>query len=231
MGTCANNTRMIGIFGGSFDPIHLGHLRAALELRETLGLEQVRFIPCRRPPHRAAPVASAEQRAALLEAALRGEPAFRVDARELHRDGPSYTVDTLLSLRAELGAAPLCLILGMDAFQGFSTWHRWREVIELAHLVVAHRPGWMPPQSGAVAEMLAQRRVHGSAELRQSPGGRVLLCPVTQLDISSSHIRALVADGRSPRYLVPETVWALIQAHNIYRRAVNGPLRPGIENR
>ena len=222
---------MIGIFGGSFDPIHLGHLRAALELAQALELEQVRFMPCRQPPHRSAPVAGAEQRVALLEAALRGEPAFRLDTRELHRDGPSYTVDTLLSLRAELGAAPLCLILGMDAFQGFSTWHRWQEVIELAHLVVAHRPGWTPPRSGAVAELLAQRQVRGVAELRQHPGGRVLLWPVTPLDISSSHIRALVAEGRSPRYLVPEAVWELIQARNIYRVPGKESLRPEVKHR
>lgn len=221
---------MIGIFGGSFDPIHLGHLRAALELVQALELEQVRFIPCRQPPHRSPPVAGAEQRVALLEAALRGEPAFRLDTRELHRDGPSYTVDTLLSLRAELGAAPLCLILGMDAFQGFSAWHRWREVIELAHLVVAHRPGWTPPRSGAVAELLAQRQVRGGAELRQHSGGRVLLWPVTPLDISSSHIRTLVMEGRSPRYLVPEAVWALIQARNIYRVSDDASLRPEVRH-
>lgn len=222
---------MIGIFGGSFDPIHLGHLRAALELKQALELEQVRFIPCRQPPHRGPPVAGAEQRVALLEAALRGEPAFRLDIRELHRDGPSYTVDTLLSLRTELGAAPLCLILGMDAFQGFSTWHRWQEVIELAHLVVAHRPGWIPPRSGAVAELLTQRQVRGGAELRQHSGGRVLLWPVTPLDISSSHIRTLVMEGHSPRYLVPEAVWELIQARNIYRAPGKASPRPEVKHR
>ena len=221
---------MIGIFGGSFDPIHLGHLRAALELAQALGLAQVRFMPCRQPPHRSLPLASAEHRVALLEAALRSEPAFHLDTRELHRDGPSYTVDTLLSLRAELGAAPLCLILGMDAFQGFSTWHRWQEVIELAHLVVAHRPGWTPPRSGTVAELLAQRQVRGGAQLRQRSGGHILLWPVTPLDISSSHIRALVAEGRSPRYLVPEAVWELIQARNIYRVPDQASPRPELKH-
>lgn len=111
---------MIGIYGGTFDPVHYGHLRTALEVREAVGLDEIRFMPCRHPPHRSAPTATPAQRLKMLELALAGaEPGFRIDLREFHRDGPSYMVDTLASLRSEVGDTPLCLILGLDAFGGY----------------------------------------------------------------------------------------------------------------
>ncbi|MEO5573025.1 MAG: nicotinate-nucleotide adenylyltransferase [Gammaproteobacteria bacterium] len=216
---------MIGILGGSFDPIHFGHLRLALEIYEGLQLQQLRLIPSGNPPHRAAPVATATQRLDMLRAALRNEPGLCVDEREIHRSGPSYTIDTLISLRAELDDASLCLILGMDAFVRFDKWRRWREIIQLAHIVVAQRPGFDVPTGAPVenatlakelAEVVAERRIVGAQQLADKPAGNILFWPVTQLSISSSQIRSMIAAGQSPRYLVPDAVINTIKSHGIY---------------
>ena len=133
---------MIGIFGGTFDPVHFGHLRPALDVKQALGLREMRLIPCFSPPHRQQPVANPGQRLTMLRAAVGEEPELLVDNREMKREGVSYMVDTLSSLREEFGDEPLCLVLGSDAFLQLDGWHRWREIIELAHIVVTHRPGW-----------------------------------------------------------------------------------------
>ncbi len=207
----------IGVLGGTFDPVHFGHLRSALEVREALGLAQLRLIPCRLPPHRDPPVASAAQRLAMLEAAIAGEPGLHVDRRELDRPPPSYTVDTLRSLRTEFGAqAPLCLLLGQDAFRGVPAWHRWELLIELAHFIVLERP--QPPERWPpeVEALLEGRRAADPKRLAECPAGLVLCHRVTQLDISATRIRDLVASGSSPRYLLPDAVWAMILEHGLY---------------
>lgn len=209
---------MLGILGGSFDPIHCGHLRLAVELQHGLGLSEIRLIPCGVPPHRAPLAASGAQRLAMLKAAVQGEPGLVVDERELQRAGPSYTVDTLASLRAEVGKdVPLCLVMGKDAFIGLHTWHRWHALIGIAHIVVAERPGCGKPVEGEVAQLLATHRVEGPESLRKAPAGCILPWPVPALDISSSRIRALCAEGRSIRYLVPDTVMEILQAQRIYQ--------------
>jgi nicotinate-nucleotide adenylyltransferase len=210
---------MIGILGGTFDPVHFGHLRSAMDMQQVLGLDEVRLLPCRVPPHRGAPFATPEQRLAMLRLAIRDERSLSIDERELRREGPSYMIDTLLSFRAEVGEdRPLVLMIGMDAFQQFDRWHRWREVVELCHLAVAIRPGWTPPQGGALAELLRERRVEEAAALRARPGGNLLFCPVTQMDISASRIRRLLAEGKSPRYLLPVAVLEYIQAAGLYQQ-------------
>lgn len=219
--------RPVGILGGTFDPIHFGHLRPALELCQALGLDHVRLIPARQPPHRSAPVASPEQRAAMAQAAVAGESCLAVDTRELARPGPSYTYDTLSSLRAELGGLSLCLILGSDAFAGLHTWHRWSELIELAHIVVVQRPGAAPLAQGEVAEVLGSRYIEDPAPLHRSPAGCVLRWPVTQLAISATGIRAMIAAGKSPRYLLPDSVWELIKRDAIYRGHDELSAQPG----
>lgn len=208
---------MIGIFGGTFDPVHIGHVRTALDIREDLALDEVRLMPCNVSPHRSAPLASGAQRLAMLQTAIHGEPGLCIDERELHRPAPSYTVDTLLSLRAELGDVPLCLMMGMDSFQALHTWHRWRDIIALAHIVVMTRPGWLPPTQGEVAELIMQHGVYDPARVREAAAGCVLLRPVSQLDISASRIRSAVKAEKSARYWVPDGVLNIIKKEGIYR--------------
>lgn len=209
--------RPIGVLGGTFDPIHYGHLRPALELLENLELAEVRFVPCRIPAHRDTPSITAEQRLDLVRLATAGQPGFVADDRELRRSGPSYMVDTLISLRAEVGATPLCLILGTDAFRDLPTWWRWRELGELAHIVVMQRPGMAQPFPPPLEAFVVPRAVHDAPALRRRPAGGILFQPVTQLDISATRIRALLARGRSPRYLLPEAVLASIHDRALYR--------------
>ena len=208
---------MIGIFGGTFDPIHFGHLRCALEIAELLELSEVRMLPAGQPPHRGAPQASAEQRRRMLEMALAGQSLLKLDTREIERPGPSYMVDTLASLRAEIGDESLCLILGQDAFNGLATWNRWEQVAELAHLVVISRPGVEQPDNGAVGALIEQRSVESLDELRARPAGAILFRSVTALGFSASGIRRLLASGRSARYLVPDAVLDYLLREGVYQ--------------
>ena len=207
---------MIGILGGTFDPIHHGHLRLALEIHEGLGLDEVRLIPARQPPHRGAPFAGAEDRQAMLEAAVVATPGLRVDARELDRDGPSYTVDTLESFRAEFPQRSLCLIVGMDAFCELDAWYRWRSLPELAHIVIARRPGALMPESGRPAELLRERLTDSATALRRMQAGRTLMQDVPPLDITATRIRSLLGAGRNPRYLLPDAVLDVIHERGLY---------------
>jgi nicotinate-nucleotide adenylyltransferase len=207
---------MLCVLGGTFDPVHFGHLRPALEVQQALGIACVHLLPCRIPPHRAAPSASPEQRLALLEVAVADEPGLAIDQRELGRTGPSYMVDTLEALRRERGEQPLCLALGMDAFAELDSWHRWRDIPALCHLVVMQRPGSRWPQQGVVAELVRQARVDDLQALHTRPSGCIVAVPVTQLAVSSTQIRALLAGGRSPRYLLPDRVLERIKQENWY---------------
>ena len=207
----------VGILGGTFDPIHHGHLRLALELYEALDLKHVRLIPLATPPHRLAPIAPAPLRLAMLEAAIGDELALLADDRELRRQGRSYTVDTLSDLRWELRDIPVCLLLGMDAFAALHTWHRWQQLIELTHIVVAHREAHHLPVTGAVMDLFERHKTTDLQDLQRMPAGRIVLQPIPLLDISASRIRMLIASGRDPRYLLPEPVVALINQHNLYR--------------
>lgn len=209
---------MIGILGGTFDPVHCGHLRPALELQQQLGLRELRLVPLHVAVHRHPPRAEARQRVAMLRAAIAGETGLSVDERELARSGGSYSYDTLASLRAELGnEESLCLLLGSDAFAEFLTWHRPDGILELAHLVVMRRPGEFRPLPPALEAWSAPRLYREPAALRAAPCGRILWREVTRLDISSTRIRDLIAHGQSPRYLLPEAVLAVIEHEGLYR--------------
>ncbi len=209
---------MIGIFGGTFDPVHFGHLRPLLEVQQALGLDEVRLIPSFIPPHRETPGASAEQRLAMLELAAAETPGFVIDQRELQRGGPSYTVDTLQSLRGELGEQKsICLIMGLDAFAGLDSWHQWQRLTELAHIVVMQRPGGLLAKAGAVAELIKQRQVLDVAELQQQAAGRVWFQSVTQLEISATAIREFVVHGQDVRFLMPDSVRHYMEAHGLYK--------------
>jgi nicotinate-nucleotide adenylyltransferase len=195
---------MIGILGGTFDPVHFGHLRPALEVMQSLGLEQVRFLPNRIPPHRETPWLNVENRLELLKVAIGDQPGFELDERELQREGRSYMVDTLESLRTDFPSHPICLILGMDAFLGIKQWHQWQRIPELCHLVVTTRPGF--EMSGDFIQQLPAMLVTKASGLFEVAAGRILLESVTQLDISASRIRAMLAKGQSVRYLLPDEV-------------------------
>ena len=210
--------RPIGILGGTFDPIHYGHLRPALDLLEELELAEIRFIPCRIPAHRGTPLITAAQRLTLVQLATEGQPGFITDDRELRREGLSYMFDTLASLREDFGdEIPLCLIVGTDAFRELHTWHRWRELPKLAHIVVMQRPGLLKPLVPMLEAFTTPRVVYDRFALRRKPAGGILFQPVTQLSISATRIRALLAQGQSPRYLLPEAVLAYIHAQALYR--------------
>jgi len=208
----------LGLFGGTFDPIHNGHLRTAFELLQALKLGEVRFMPTGNPPHRDHTLADAAQRLAMVRAAVADQPGFTVDDREVRRTGLSYSVDTLTELRAEFPQRPLCLLLGMDAFLGLPNWHRWKEILELAHVVVAHRPGWKAPTQGPLGEAMVDRGTGGIRDLHGSKAGRIYVHAVTQLEISSTELRQLIAAGGDPRYLVPDSVRAVLRELGCYAR-------------
>jgi nicotinate-nucleotide adenylyltransferase len=212
----------ICILGGTFDPVHFGHLRLAQELADVVRAGRVLFIPAGVPPHRAAPHASAVQRLEMVRLAVAGNPRFAADDRELKRAGPSYTVDTLAALRDELGTdAPLCLLLGSDAFAALPTWHRWETLFDLAHIMVAHRPGarhatWDECMPQLLRAEWRKRLCGDPAELHAAPAGRILAHPIAALDISATAIRDGVRSGATPRYLLPDSVLDYIQINSVY---------------
>lgn len=200
--------------------MHVGHLRAAIEIREALDLAEVRLIPAHVPPHRPQPAASAAHRLAMLRLAVRGVPGLSVDDRELRRAGPSYTVDTLAGLREELGRRPLCLLVGDDAFRGLPTWHRWQALFELAHLVVMQRPPLAGVSASVPAELatvLHARLADGPQALALAPAGRILQQAIPPLDVSATRIRALLRAGHSARFLVTDGCLRYIRDHHLYK--------------
>ena len=208
----------LGVFGGTFNPVHNGHLRSALEIREALGLEQVLLVPAAQPPLRELPDCDAEFRADLVELAVQGEPGLACDRRELSRQGPSYTYDTLAELRAEVGPGrSLCLVVGTDTLERFEQWHRWEELLSLAHLVIVARPGWNFPDNGRVADWLRRHHTEALSDLHTRACGGVHRQCLRQLPISATEIREIIAAGRSPRFLLPERVLERIEASGVYR--------------
>ena len=205
------------MFGGTFAPIHHGHLRLALELCERLDLAQVKIVPCGTPPHRDAPDVSAQRRLRWAQLAIDGAPRLQVDDCEVRRGGYSYTYDTLAELRVKVGkATPLVLLLGDDAANGFHSWHRWREIAELAHLAFAERPFEPSAPAPELAAFLRGRRAESLVELLARPAGLWLSTSIPPLAISSTRIRRLLAAGRSIRGLVPEAVIRDLTSEDIH---------------
>ena len=216
-----NTLHPIGIFGGTFDPIHYGHLRTAFEMLQALRFEEVRFIPCGDPPHRGITYADAELRYRMVDAAIKGQEGFLSDDRELRREGPSYSIDTLTDLREEFPERSLGLIVGMDAFLELPKWHRWDEILNFAHIVVAHRPGWRAPDIGELGNLITENGTHRVDDLHEVTHGRIHIHVATQLDIASTEIRDLVATGRDPRFLMPDAVRDVIKQTNLYMSETN----------
>lgn len=208
---------MIGLYGGTFDPVHYGHLRTALDAMETLGLAELRFLPLNQPVHRTAPVASAAQRRAMLDAAIANQPGFSVDESELIRGGASFMIDTLKGLRQRIGQQPIALLLGVDAFGHFLDWKAPLQIADLCHLVVMARPGYQLPTHGPLGALVAARQVTDVELLHRRAGGALFILPVAQLEISSSHIRALLYRQHNPRYLLPDPVLDIIHAQGLYQ--------------
>ena len=209
--------RRIGVLGGTFDPVHIGHLRGALEVAETLALDELRLTPSARPPHRDTPQVSAKDRLAMVECAVAGVAPLVVDARELQRNKPSYTIDTLELTRAELAVSDqVFLLLGWDAFCGLPTWHRWEELLQHCHILVLQRPDADSEPPDALRNLLAARSVSDPLALK-GPSGQIAFVWQTPLAVSATQIRQLLASGKSVRFLVPDAVLAYIDAHGLYR--------------
>jgi nicotinate-nucleotide adenylyltransferase len=211
-------TKLIGVLGGTFDPIHFGHLRPALDVLQNVGLEQIRFLPNNIPPHREQPWLSRDVRKQLVSMAIADVPQFVLDERELNREGPSYMVDTLTELKAQFADDALCLIMGMDAFAGFTQWHQWQSILGLCHLIITTRPGSAMFDSnemdfGEHHTRLKDRIVSDVNTLQARQHGQILLQSTTLLDISASQIRASLSNGKSIQYLLPENVREFLQQH------------------
>jgi nicotinate-nucleotide adenylyltransferase len=208
----------LGLFGGTYDPIHLGHLRTALEVRMQLELDEIRLLPWRSHSLREQPSVGGDLRLELVRAAIQELPGFTVDERAFWREGTAYTFDIMSELRAENPEASLCMISGMDAFARMEKWYRWREIFELVNVVVVTRPGATEPTCGALGDVLAQRRVQTPEEVHRSKAGSIYVLTVTQLGISATALRASIAAGLDPRFLVPDGVRRLILSSGAYKR-------------
>ncbi len=207
----------IGLFGGTFDPIHNGHLQIALDLKRGLCLDEMRLVPCHIPPHRQTPVVSASQRAQMLALALGEYPELSMDEIELHNPEPSFSVNTLSRLRQQLGDdVSLCLAMGMDSLVSFATWYRWRDILNLAHIIVAARPGWEVPKDGEIADYLQQHRGQPQ-QLRERSRGNIVVQELSLLPISSTAIRTKIEQHQSVEALVPAPVWQYIQQQKLYQ--------------
>ena len=217
--TATRTHKAIAIFGGTFDPVHYGHLRAAAEVCEQLGVSDFRLLPAGEPPHREGTWARSRHRQAMLELALAPHADLSVDEREVQREGPSYMVDTLTSVREEAGDLPVVLCLGQDAANQLHGWNRWESLLDLAHLLVMTRPESEPGYSAPVRQAFEGRWVESPQALMDSPAGRVCNAEVTRLAISSTDIRNQLAAGRDPRFLLPSTVLAYIRKHGLYRKS------------
>ncbi|WP_339722125.1 nicotinate-nucleotide adenylyltransferase [Marinomonas primoryensis] len=208
----------VAIMGGTFDPIHNGHLRTAVEVLDRYQYSELRLIPCFQPVHKGQPSVSPQQRLEMAKLAISGDSRLRVDSREMDREGPSYSVDTLRDIRSEIGPnESLIMVLGMDSFLSLPTWQNWQELIQYSHLLVVSRPGWEPDLISELSAFCENYRAASSHELQCAPSGRVWFETLTPLGISSSMIRALARKNESIAYLLPEPVQKYIEQHQLYR--------------
>ena len=211
--------QLIGLLGGTFNPIHNGHLRLAQELAGALNFSVVRFIPSANPPHKPAPSVSAQHRAAMVQLAITDNAIFKLDTRELERVGASFTIDTLISLQEELGGSvALCLIMGSDAFAKLNTWHRWQALLDYCHIILVQRPtsATQPQLADELSVLLHDHYTDNVSDLADENAGYIHMQKITALDITATNIRAQLEAGLSPRYLMPDNVLDYIKNNKLY---------------
>ena len=217
-----SGSHLVGIFGGTFDPIHYGHLRIAEEIVETVGLQKMYFVPAGMPRLRHSPVASPQHRVEIVRLAIQKNSDFVLDEREIHRDGVSYSIDSVREFKQEFGEeVGLCLVLGVDAFIKLSEWNNWKELFNLCHFIISTRPGYILTSINELLpkelrEECSQRWVSNTESLRKDTSGLIFIASTTMLDISATSIRADIAVGRSVRYLVPDIAVNYISANKLY---------------
>ena len=213
-----NHQQAIGLLGGTFDPIHIGHLRPALEISEALSLQQLFLMPNHIAPHKSSSHASAKQRSEMVRLAIQGQVNISVDCRELTRHSPSYTIDTLKEMKIQYPSTPICFIMGMDSLMSFDTWHQWQNILNYCHLIISQRPGWQGQFNHLVQKTVDLHKTSIKQDLHDLPYGKIYFQDTSQLDISSTQIRKLIYNKKSINYLVPEAVNDYIKKHNLYRK-------------
>ncbi len=206
---------MIGLYGGTFDPVHYGHLRTALEVKEIFDLQEVRLIPCSQPPHRESPATTAEIRFQMLKLAIQHQPGLVIDRRELDRPGFSFMIDTLKSLRKELADTPLLLFIGTDAFSGLTAWHQWQNLFDFAHIIVITRPGF---EQNQLDDFFSSKLAKTKTDLKQKQSGYLFFQCVTQLDISATKIRNMIETNVNPGFLLPDSIIEYIKRNKLYKK-------------
>lgn len=214
--TIKNKAQLIGIFGGSFDPVHNGHLRLIIELLEQLPFSEIRILPCHTPALKTANYAPAEHRLNMLGLATLALNKIILDDRELKRSGVSYTYDSLISIRQEITDKPLALIIGCDAFLEFNKWYRWQDILKLTHLIVVTRPNFTLPSNGIIYDLLEKHLTQDIQDFNITAAGKIMICPIPLLAISATDIRRKIAENLSIRYLVPDNVLEYITNEQLY---------------
>ncbi len=209
---------MLGIFGGSFDPPHFGHIKSALELIERFSFGQIRLIPSQLSPLKDNVHASANHRWQMVNLVCSGHEKLLADNRELKRQAPSYTIDTLLELREEFGEQQsMVLIIGIDAFVSFCKWYRYEEILSLCHILLMQRPSYSMPKSGCEAEFYNLNNTQDFKILMNSPHGKIFLSDLEKIDVSSTIIRDMISADKQPKYLLPGNVWNYIRRNKLYK--------------
>ena len=206
----------LGIYGGSFDPVHLGHLHAAQQILRTFTLDRLDFLPCNNHALKGGLQASAAQRLAMLEEAIAGQVGFAIDTQEMRRTGTSYTIDSLRQIRSQNPNAAVGFVLGLDAFAQLNRWQDWRALLDTTHLILMQRPGARLPDNHPMADYLAQHQCSDLQGFHQSTHGQIFTLDAPMLDISSRRVREAIRQHKNSVHLLPESVSDYIQQHNLY---------------
>lgn len=207
----------IGFLGGSFDPIHNGHLLPAIEVAQALNLKQLFLMPNHIAPHKAGSHCNAEQRCEMVRLAISDKKQLHIDTRELNRHSASYTIDTLKEIRAQHATTPICFMMGMDSLINFSSWYQWQDILNYCHLIICARPGWEGEFNDTIQALLKAHKTTEMTDLHQLLAGKIYFQPIIQFDISSTQIRHNIKHNVSVENLLPDTVYHYIKRHQLYK--------------